>query len=140
MKESIGKIYINHWIFLPKKSPNCNNTRINLNNHDSILNPIVGRCNKKNCRKIIYIRRNSFFQIFSHLPITIILDIIDMNINQEFNAKKICNKLVEKYKLNTMRYGTILDILEKLRTSIAYYINDNYSIESISKKMLMKYL
>ena len=57
-----------------------------------------------------------------------------MNINQQFNAKKICNKFVEKYKLNTRRYGTILDILEKLRTSIAHYIYDNYTIESISKK------
>lgn len=53
-----------------------------------------------------------------------------MNINQEFNAKKICNKLVEKYKLNTMRYGTI----QKLRMANAHYIHDNYSIENISKK------
>ena len=48
-----------------------------------------------------------------------------MNINQEFNAKKICNKLVENYKLNTMRYGNILDILEELRMAIAHYIHDN---------------
>ncbi len=58
-RDNQDKNYLNKWIKLPIKRPNCGNNIIHTNLNNSIYNPNVGRCIRKTCRKIIYSRKNT---------------------------------------------------------------------------------
>lgn len=63
-RDNWDNIYLNKWIKIPLKCPNCENNIIHTNLNNSICNPYVDRCNRKTCRKIIYLRK-ILFLIFS---------------------------------------------------------------------------
>jgi hypothetical protein len=124
---------------MPIKCPNCENKIIHTNLNNSICNPYVGRYKRKTCRKIIYLRKNTFCNFFPHIPFTIIIKVIYESICNNNNEYIICSKIESKYNIKSMRYQTILKILEKLREVICHVLYDIYKIEPISTKNAHEY-
>ena len=58
-------------IILPLHCPKCNK-KVSLNEYDSTINTYIGRCCNPKCRKIIYLRIYTIFNLASKTLISII--------------------------------------------------------------------
>ena len=124
-------IYLNNWLYLPEKYKGYNNTHLKINNNESFCNPLIARCYNGKYRRKLSLRTNTFFNIFPHFPVTIILEVIFMNMCNYFKSKIIVEKIKSKYYLETFNYNLITSILDKLREVIAHKMYDIYKIEEI---------
>ncbi len=139
-RDNWDKNYLYKWIKLPLKCPNCGNNIIHTNLNNSICNPYVGRYNRKTSRKIIYLRKNTFFNFFPHIPVTIILEVLYQSICNNSNANIIFSKIENKYNIKSIRYQTILKILEKLGEAICHYFLIYIKFNLFQQKMRMNIL
>lgn len=112
--------------------PNCTLPTLKLKKIKSIINPYKLQCNKSKCRKIINIRENTIFQFFSHTPISILINAIELFITEEKNAKKVIEILNERYQLNYMGQQTIYKLFGIIRKCITEYYNNVYKIEKLA--------
>ena len=74
---------------LKTRCPNCVLQTLKLKKIKSIVNPYKLQCNKAKFRKIINLRNNTIFQFFSHTPISVLINAIELFITEEKNAKKV---------------------------------------------------
>ncbi len=102
-RDNWDKNYLNKQIKLPIKCPKCGNNIIHINLNNSICNPFVSRFNRKTYKKIIYLRKNTSFNFFPHIPVTIILEVLFHSICNNSNANIICSKIENKYNIKSIR-------------------------------------
>ena len=113
---------------------------MNIRNNNSLINPILGKCNNYLCRREKYLRIGTIFEPFSKTPASVIYNIIDMWLNYELNGEKICIKLKELYNLDSINKSFVLNVLQRFRIYIVNYMKDLYSIESIASKNAYNYI
>ena len=67
-------------IFIPIKEicPSCSKGFIGLKNNDSIINPLISKCNFYKCRKEVYLRKGTIFEYNSRTPASVLLTIIKL--------------------------------------------------------------
>ena len=68
----------------------------------SIANPYKLQCSYYKRRKIVNIRDRTIFSLFPKTPISILLTIIEEFIVEEANAKRIIEKLNDRYNLSDL--------------------------------------
>lgn len=107
---------------------------INIRNKNSLINPILEKCNNYLRRREKYLRIGTVIEPFSKTPASIIYKIIYMWLNYELNAEKICIKLKELYTIDTINKSFVLKILQRFRIYIANYMKELYSIECFVPK------
>lgn len=78
------------------------------------------------------LRNNTIFQFFSHTPISVLINAIELFITEEKNAKKVIEFLNEKYQLNYMGQQTIYKLFGIIRKCIAEYYNNVYKLEKLA--------
>ena len=83
---------------------------------------------KYNCRKIVNIRNNTIFQIFSHTPMSILINSIEQFICEDKNASKTIEFLRERYQLSAIEQKTIYNLFMVIRKCISQYYFDVYQI------------
>ena len=59
------------FIFIPENCSLCTSA-ITLNKNESNCNPIIGRCKNKKCRKLIWLRKFSPFNINTLTPCSVL--------------------------------------------------------------------
>ena len=80
-------ININIWINPDYKCPNCFKLSLKIKKYIKFLsNPVKLQCSKKNCRKIKSLRSKTFFDKFKKIPISVIIKIIKLFINENKNG------------------------------------------------------
>lgn len=84
-----NEYFSNGMIVLPNKCDKCAKN-ISIKENDSIINPYIGRCSNPQCRKIYYLRNGSIFNLFNKTPISLIKNVIQLNLDH----KKMQNKYV----------------------------------------------
>ena len=67
------KIVLNACLFPSNICPKCGLNFLKINNYNTIQNPLVNRYSSHKCRKIVFLKENTFFSLFPKTPITIIL-------------------------------------------------------------------
>ena len=72
------------------------------------------------------------FQFFSHTPISVLINAIELFITEEKNAKKVIEFFNEKYQLNYMGQQTIYKLFGIIRKCIAEYYNNVYKLEKLA--------
>ena len=82
--------------------PSCSKGFIGLKNNDSIINPLIGKCNFYKCRKEVYLRKGTIFEYNSRTPASVSLTIIKLWLYEDKNVKDIKVKLKELYSLDTL--------------------------------------
>lgn len=107
---------------------------MNIRNNNSLINPLLGKCNNYLCRREKYLRIGTIFEPFSKKPSSVIYNIIDIWLNYELYFEKICIKLKELYNLDSINKSFVLNVLQRFRIYIVNYMKDLYSIESIAPK------
>ena len=60
----------NGLIPITRKCPKCNKN-ISIKENNSILNPYLGHCYNSKCRKILYLKQDTLFDLFPKTPISI---------------------------------------------------------------------
>ena len=79
---------LNKWINYKTRCPNSVLETLKLKKIKSIVNPYKLQCNKAKCLKIINLRNNTIFQFFSHTPISVLINAIELFITEEKMPKK----------------------------------------------------
>ena len=125
-------ILLNNIIFSPKNCPKCYKLSVNINDNESLHNPIIARCSSSTCRKIIYLRENTFFNFFPRTPASLIILIIKIWFIEKNNVNEIYQKLKQKILNYDISKQKILDIIDKARFCIAHYLVDVYKLEDFS--------
>lgn len=105
-----------------------------LNEYNTIYNLYVNRYSSNKCRKIVFLKENTFFSLFTNTPVSIILNILKLCLLDKKNGKEIYNSILQKYPNFSIIQQHILEILDKARYIIAHYIKDQYAIENISEQ------
>lgn len=116
----------------PVKCPLCNYTSLSIIENNTINNPFIARCNNYHCRKIIYMRQNTFLDEFPRTPASLILYILKLWLIDEKNATEIYKNIKENIIESEISQDKINKILEKIRFYIGHYIKDQYSLEEFS--------
>ena len=92
----MGDFYDENICYVTNNMQVCGKIGINVTDHNTLLNPYVGRCTYNRCRKIYYLRDKTFFSIFPKTNISTILYIIKLWISENKNAVQIYNKIISK--------------------------------------------
>ena len=117
----------NNWIFIDYKCVNCKNNSLKIiKDNKSISNPMKLRCCKKNCKKKINIRKNTFFYFFNKYPISVIIKNIELFIIYNKNVTEIIKAICEYYKINSINPKVIYRMINLIRRAIAHYIKESY--------------
>lgn len=77
------------FIIIPTLCPICQNGKILFINHDSIINPFLGKCTYYKCRRALYLRNNTIFSNHNKTHASDLYYIMEIWIHDEFNAEKI---------------------------------------------------
>ena len=101
--------------------------------NESLNNPILARCTSNKCRKIIYLRNNTFLEHFPRTPASIIFKIIYIWINEKSNANDIYQKLKNKNINYDICKEKILSIFKVARYYISNYYKHIYKLEEFSE-------
>jgi len=84
------------------------------------------RCSKKNFKKKINIRKNTFFYFFNKYPISVIIKIIELFIIDNKKVTEIIKAICEYYKINSINLKVIYRMINLIRRAIAHYIKESY--------------
>ena len=52
------------FIIIPSFCKICRNNTINIIDHNTLASPLIGRCTRNSCRKIYYLREQTFLSFF----------------------------------------------------------------------------
>ena len=80
------------FIIIPSFCKICGNNTINITDHNTLANPLIGRCTRNSCRKIYYLREQTFLSFFPKTIASTIMYIIKLWILE----KKIIMKFIIK--------------------------------------------
>ena len=111
-------ILLDIFIFPQKNCPNCGKCSLNLNDYESLNNPLITRCSSAKCRKIVFLRDNTFFGLFPRTPCSVITYILYIWFIENKNGNEIFNKLQKQLKNFNISKVNILQILDKARIFI----------------------
>ena len=111
---------------------NCGNNGINVYDNNTIINPIVARCRKSACRKIYYLRENTFLSNFPKTPASLVMLILREWILEEKNGKQIYEYLKKKNLNYNLSQIHVYEILTVARYYISHYYKDKYKLEEFS--------
>ena len=118
-------------LVISQKCSNCNKY-IEVMEHNSSINPYLGRCTNPNCRKIIYLRQKTIFELNSKTPLTLTRYIVELSLVHLKNA----NEIYESFRKSEQPYNIskqhILEILLNMRKIISKYYEDIYKLEEIA--------
>lgn len=128
------KKLIEIFIKVPDTCPYCNKGLIQLRKNESIIYPYLGKSSNYKCNREIYLRVGTIFEPNSKTPASVIYKIIDLCLNFELNASKICTKLKEQYKLKELNTLFIFKILQLYMIYIANYLRDVYTLDALANK------
>ena len=123
---------INLFINPPKRCKYCNQGLIYLRKNNSMINPYLGKCNQYKCNREIYLRINTIFEAQNKTPASVLYNVIKFWLNDEFNAKKISNKLKEVYSLENVNPLFIYKFLHNCRIILANYIRTTYQLDPLA--------
>ena len=132
------KYVINKWIKYSNRCPACNLYSLKLKKVKSAVNPYKLQCNKKNCRKIVNIRKNTIFEFFSHTPISILINAAELFICDNNNGIKTIEILRERYHLSSLGQKNIYKFFNILRKCISQYYYDVYNLEKFADNNALK--
>jgi len=96
------------------------------------VNPYKLQSNKKNCRKIVDIRNNIIFELFSHTSMSILINATEIFICDNNNGTKTIEILRERYHLPSLGQKTIYKFFNIVRKSISQYDYDVYNLEKFA--------
>ena len=117
------------FIFIPENCSLCTSA-ITLNENESTCNPIIGRCKNKKCRKLIWLRKFSPFNINTLTPCSVLYYILNKFICTGLNARKINEELNQAYG-HQFEEHSLYDYLIHIRHYIAHYLYDKYKLEKL---------
>ena len=120
-------------ILTPKECPNCAKN-ISIIEHNTMINPYVGRCCNPKCRKTIYLRTQSLFDLYSKTPISILKYIVTLSLIHSKNTNEIYDYLSKSCESTAISKNHILNILKTMRELIAKYLDDTYKREYIAEE------
>lgn len=118
---------LGEYIYISHLCPSCKKNTLELKEHtnNNIINPYYLRCSRKKCRKIVNIRKCSFFKLHNKIPASILHFIIKEFILMKSCGVEIQKRINKQFKYN-MNYKTLLNILMNLRKVIADYLKNKY--------------
>ena len=131
-RELWEKYYINKFIYVPTYCPKCNAGTISLVKNQSVINPLKGSCNNKDCKNKIFLRKFSIFKNFNKLPIQVLMNIVKCMIIKKKNATQIRKYIKNKYNGVNLNIRSIYKFMLLIRKSIACYIKNIYITKEIS--------
>ena len=99
-----------------------------LKNIKSSANPYKLQCNKKNGRKVVNIRNNTIFELFSHTLLYILINAIELFICDDKNSEKTIETLRERYHLSELGQKNIYKLFNAIRKCISQYYYYVYKI------------
>ena len=99
-----------------------------------MINPYVGRCCNPKCRKTIYLRTQSLFDLYSKTPISILKYIVTLSLIHSKNTNEIYDYLSKSCESTAISKNHILNILKTMRELIAKYLDDTYKREYIAEE------
>ena len=73
-----------------------------------------------------YLRIGTIFEVNNKTPASVLLQILKLYLNDEFNTQKIASKLKEIYYLDNINAKFINVFLQNNRKSIANYLGNQY--------------
>ena len=119
-------------IDIPQICPLCGRKKINLNDNESIYNPVIALCTYNKCRKIIYLRQGTILDHYSKVPASVFFYVINLWIICEKNDVQIHKFLSENLENYSISLKCIHEILETSRYYIANFYKHQYVLEDIS--------
>lgn len=138
-KKFISKLIELKFIHIPAECNKCHENNIHIQNLNNSLNTkICFRCMNKECKNIISIRRNSFFERHPKIPLKYLFDIIKCFTLYNFNAEETLNYIYDEDKKIIMK-DTILSIFSELRQEIRKYYYHKYMTESFVEEGKMNF-
>lgn len=66
------KIVLNRYISPSNICPKCGVNSLKINDYNTIYNPLILICSSHKCRKIVFLRENTFYSLFPKTPISLI--------------------------------------------------------------------
>lgn len=99
-----------------------------------MINPYVGRCCNPKCRKTIYLRTQTSFDLYSKTPISILKYIVTLSLIHSKNTNEIYDYLSKSGENTAISKNHLLNILKTMKEIIAKYLDDTYKIEYIAKE------
>lgn len=116
------KNIIEKWVKVDTLYPNnMNNSSKEKKYTNSTTNPIKLKCTKEKYRKVVNLRKNTFFAYFPKIPISEIMKIIELLIIGHKNEVVIKNVICAFFNIQTIN---IYKILGLVRHTIAHYLKE----------------
>ena len=139
-REFWKKKIFDNFIKIPQICESCNHGAVNLINQDSEINPFLGKCNNYKCKKNIYLRKGTIFEKHKHTPVSVLYNIMELWIYDEFNVKKIKAKIEDIYSINNIDQRVIYSFIADLRIAIDNFIRSTYCIDPLAYKNANQYI
>lgn len=102
--------------------------------NQSLINPILGKCNNYKCQREIYLRKGTIFEFYSKTTAQVLHTIIKLWLNDEMNVTKIANKLTDIFLPDKIDRRFIYTFITKCRLAIANYNRQIYQLDCIAPK------
>jgi hypothetical protein len=125
---------LNVFIIIPNECPYCHKGSINLRNNNSLVNPIIGKCNKYFCQREVYLHKGTIFEKNNKMPDSVLYKILYLWQVDELNVNKISKKLLEIYHLKNVE-RIIYNFISFCRIFIANYLKKNMQLTNLLQKM-----
>ena len=91
-------------------------------------------------QKNIYLRKGTIFEKHKNTPVSVLYNIMELWIYDEFNVKKIKAKIEDIYSINNIDQRVIYSFIADLRISIANFIRSTYCIDPLAYKNGNQYI
>ena len=125
-KKFIKNLFEMGFLHVPEKCERCNGTKIHVQNLTANKNnKVCYRCMNDECKNIISIRQNSFFENHTKIPLKYLYDIFKCFTLCNFNAEEALKYLYEENKRKFLK-ETILTVYSELRQELRKYYYREY--------------
>ena len=122
------------FIIIPQIFKECNKGLVYTKENNSIINPILAKCNYYKCKKEIYLRIGSIFELHNKISASVLYNILKLWLAEDKNVVQIAIKLKEMYNLHNIDNRFIYKFLQDCRISIANYIRHCYILDPLAGK------
>ena len=123
---------IPNFIRIPDKCPICKIGIIYLRKNNSLNNPFLGKCNKYNCNREIYLRKGTIFAENNKTPCSVLFKVLELWLLEEHNVQEIIKHLISYYNKEKIDNRFIYSFVDKLRQIIATHMKNVYKIEQLA--------
>ena len=140
-ERSFWKNYlIGIFIIIPNICEKCKKGHINLRNNESIINPLLGKCSYYKCNKEYFLRSKTIFEYNRNIPASVLYTILKLWLIDEFNVKKITNKLENIYNVNKIDSRFIYKFIQNNRIIISNYLRTVYALDPLAYKNAFQHI